>query len=79
MYVPVVGRVATLKVTLLSAQNNGISIKPEWVPRSKMSSTVDFDDWFDSPRILRIFAQSHSIDRFVGEHNHLLPKIDFRF
>ncbi|KAL9963329.1 hypothetical protein ACROYT_G032521 [Oculina patagonica] len=67
---------------------NGISIEPEWVPRSSneqadyLSRIVDIDDWFVSPRIFRLLDLkwgSHSIDRFADEHNHLLPRFDSRF
>ena len=67
---------------------NGISIEPEWVPRSSneqvdyLSRIVDINDWFVSPRIFRFLDLkwgSHSIDRFADEHNHLLPRFDSRF
>lgn len=67
---------------------NGISIEPEWVPRSSneqadyLSRIVDIDDWFVSPRIFRFLDLKwgpHSIDRFADEHNHLLPRFDSRF
>ena len=67
---------------------HGISIEPEWVPRSSneqadnLSRIVDFDDWFVSPHIFRLLDLtwgSHSIDRFADEHNHLLPRFDSRF
>ena len=65
-----------------------ISIKPEWVPRSRneqadyLRRIVYFDNWFVSLRIFRFLDlkwEPHSIDRFADEHNHLLPRFDFRF
>ena len=41
--------------------HHGISIEPEWVPRSNneqadyLSRIVDFDDWSVSPHIFRFF------------------------
>ena len=41
--------------------HHGISIEPEWVPRSSneqadyLSRIVDFDDWSVSPHIFRFF------------------------
>ena len=67
---------------------HGISIEPEWVPRSSneqvdyLSRIVDFDDWFVSPHIFRFLELKwgpHSIDRFADEHNHLLPRFASRF
>ncbi|XP_044180060.1 uncharacterized protein LOC122961513 [Acropora millepora] len=67
---------------------HGISIEPEWLPRSSnkqadyLSRIVDFDDWFVSPHIFRFLDLKwgpHSIDRFADEHNHLLPRFDSRF
>ena len=68
--------------------HHGISIEPEWVPRSSneqadyLSRIVDFDDWSVSPHIFRFLDLKwgpHSIDRFADEHNHLLPRFDSRF
>ena len=68
--------------------HHGISIEPEWVPRSSneqadyLSRIVDFDDWSVSPHIFRFSDLKwgpHSIDRFADEHNHLLPRFDSRF
>ena len=67
---------------------HGISIKPEWLPRSSneqadyLSHIVDFDDWFVSPRFFRFLDLKwgpDSIDRFADEHSHLLPRFDSRF
>ena len=68
--------------------HHGISIEPEWVPRSSnasadyLSRIVDFDDWSVSPHIFRFLDLKwgpHSIDRFADEHNDLLPRFDSRF
>ena len=58
---------------------HGISIKREWVPRFRneqanyLSRTVDFDDWFDSPRIFRFLDlkwEPHSIDSFAARFSN---------
>ena len=68
--------------------HHGISIEPEWVPRSSneqadyLSRIVDFDDWSVSSHIFRFLDLKwgpHSIDRFADKHNHLLPRFDSRF
>ena len=68
--------------------HHGISIEPEWVPRSSneqadyLSRIVDFDDWSVSPHIFRFSDLKwgpQSIDRFADEHKHLLPRFDYRF
>jgi len=67
--------------------HRGISIEPEWVPRSSneqadyLSPLVDFD-YCSVPHVLRFLGLKwglHSIDRFADEHNHLLPRFDSRF
>ena len=64
---------------------HGISIEPEWLPRSSneqadyLSRIVDLDDWSVSPHIFRFLDLKwgpHSIDRFADEHNHLFPRFD---
>lgn len=66
---------------------HGISIEPEWVPRSSneqadyLSRIADKDDWFVSPHIFRLLDLKwgpHSIDRFADEHNNLLPRFNSR-
>ena len=58
---------------------HGISIEPEWVPRSRneqaddLSRIVDFDNWSVSPHIFRVLDLKwglHAVDRFADEHNH---------
>ena len=68
--------------------HHGISIEPEWVPRSSneqadyLSRIVDFGDWSVNPHIFRFLDLKwgpHSIHRFADEHNHLLPRFDSGF
>ena len=63
--------------------HHGISIEPEWVPRSSNEQAdyliriVDFNDWSVSPHIFRFSDLKwglHSIDRFTDEHNHYLAR-----
>ena len=76
--------VCKAKLSVFLCVHHGISIEPEWVPRSSneqadyLSRIVDFDDWSVSPHIFRFLDLKwgpHSIDRFADEHNHYLDLI----
>ena len=64
---------------------NGISITPQWVPRSEnvdadaASKLIDYDDWYTDDHLFPFLNQlwgPHTIDRFANGQNNKLPRFN---
>ena len=67
---------------------NGISVTPQWVPRSEnvdadaVSKLIDYDDWYTAdhlfPFLNRLWGP-HTTDRFANDQNNKLPRLTSLF
>ena len=75
------------KIPFISTPN-GISLTPQWVPRSKnfdadeVSKLIDYDDWYTADHLFSFLDRlwgPHTIDRFANDHNNKLPRFNSLF